>query len=368
MIILDLENLAFLATSLGPLKMRCQQLHVELRAYTSPEHDWASRATHHSASDEKEAADVRMVLDASNLIRDQIKRHILIITDDRFGQTLAAEEPGAINHVTFSSTLPTRWRQGFTPHDTIEDFFKTYGVHKERVERSYGGSVSSRSGFSSHSNMSRTRASWSKPARSDRGDDLGVPTRRITRETEHLKQKLDLQRNEIESLKLQVEHQHSASHNEGQLRAQLMELQRQLSVERAERVRLQTKGTAHAGTQGIQSAAQQSTSHVAKLHKDRTGRKRGGPRRWPRGIEQTAGKIVGTVKFFSEEKGFGFLTTASVGDVFYHKSALMCDGTPTAALAKWDLEFHLVTDRFGRYRAEKVSGPNAQLIPLAQAL
>lgn len=40
-IFLDLENLAFLATSLQHLRLRYQYMGVELRAYTSPEHQWA---------------------------------------------------------------------------------------------------------------------------------------------------------------------------------------------------------------------------------------------------------------------------------------------------------------------------------------
>ena len=45
-IFLDLETLAFLATNLQPLRLRCYHLGVEFRAYTSPDHDWADRATH----------------------------------------------------------------------------------------------------------------------------------------------------------------------------------------------------------------------------------------------------------------------------------------------------------------------------------
>ena len=56
-IFLDLENLAFLAVHLLPLHHRCRDFNVEFRAYSSPEFEWADRATHHSKSNLKEAAE-----------------------------------------------------------------------------------------------------------------------------------------------------------------------------------------------------------------------------------------------------------------------------------------------------------------------
>ena len=55
-VFLDLENLAFLAEGLQPLAFACRHHGIEFRAYCSPTHNQADRATRFSRSAEREAA------------------------------------------------------------------------------------------------------------------------------------------------------------------------------------------------------------------------------------------------------------------------------------------------------------------------
>ena len=104
----DLENLTFIANSLQHLSFTCRLAFTEFRAYCAPDHAWANRATHLSRSCEKEAVDVRIVCDAAAIASRHDDADILLVTDDLFGRTLAAE-PSAVTHVTYSGKLPVWW-------------------------------------------------------------------------------------------------------------------------------------------------------------------------------------------------------------------------------------------------------------------
>ena len=150
-IFLDLENMTWLAQSLQPLAMVAIGS-FEFRAYSSPEFEWADRAMHHSHSNEKEAADVRMVCDAARLLQ-QPNARLLLVTNDLFGRTLAAEE-SQVDHVGWSDPLPPVWRKVLRNAGSIEAFYAPFKVYRERVSRA--ASVKSGRLF--------TRRSWSRAA------------------------------------------------------------------------------------------------------------------------------------------------------------------------------------------------------------
>lgn len=60
----------------------------------------------------------------------------------------------------------------------------------------------------------------------------------------------------------------------------------------------------------------------------------------------------GTVKWFNDSKGFGFISQDNGEDVFVHQTAIECEGFRT--LAEGDkVEFEVVKDQKG-YKATKV--------------
>jgi len=60
---------------------------------------------------------------------------------------------------------------------------------------------------------------------------------------------------------------------------------------------------------------------------------------------------TGTVKWFNDKKGFGFISKESGGDVFVHHSAIMADGFRT--LKEGDrVEFSIKQDQKGESAAE----------------
>ena len=140
-ILLDLENLAFLATNLQPLIYCCRHFGIEFRAYTAPDHEWADRATHHSLSTVKEAVDVRMIYDACAMLhrdRDEERKscRILIITDDTtFGAAIKAEVH-QVDRVAYDERLPDLWAPIFGVFETVEAFFSAHDVVRERRGRS----------------------------------------------------------------------------------------------------------------------------------------------------------------------------------------------------------------------------------------
>lgn len=61
---------------------------------------------------------------------------------------------------------------------------------------------------------------------------------------------------------------------------------------------------------------------------------------------------TGTVKWFNDKKGFGFISQDNGEDIFVHQTAIQCEGFRT--LAEGDkVEFELIKDQKG-YKATKV--------------
>jgi cold shock CspA family protein len=317
---LDLENLAFLADSLGHLSLACSfaKPPIEFRSYCSPDFEWASRATHHSASNLKEAADVKMVVDASALAATgPPDTDILIITDDQFGRTLAAELP-AVSWAAYDSALPSNWA-AFLKARSLEKYFEAINVFRERRHRT--PSVSGKSGVSCVSGVSTdsarshvTRASWSRASWSRPASAVGEARRSRT--------------------------------------GIPMPSPRPL-----ERALLQGRRIGDAS-----SAASQLNASKPR-----------GPRKWPAGIEPSTGKIVGTIRSWND-KGFGFIrplhpfSIDSRQDIFVHISDIHI--APTARvqrhqlhqLTRWDVEFKVTSSEKGR-KACSVSGPGGQPLP-----
>ena len=104
---------------------------------------------------------MRMVIDATTMTLTDPRMEILIITDDQFGKTLAAEL-SAVTWISFDAALPRPWASLFAK-TTVADYFAAFGVYRRRVDRT--PSVSGASGASGlRSHISGTRASWSRPA------------------------------------------------------------------------------------------------------------------------------------------------------------------------------------------------------------
>lgn len=133
-VFVDLENLAFLAEGLQPLSLACRTQGITFRAYCSPSHTQADRATHLSQSSEKEAADVRMTCDAAILSSFYSETDILLVTDDLWGKTLAAELK-AVMHATYDGRLPPVWRARFGGEATISGYLAAFDIHRQRRDR-----------------------------------------------------------------------------------------------------------------------------------------------------------------------------------------------------------------------------------------
>jgi len=96
------------------------------------------------------------------------------------------------------------------------------------------------------------------------------------------------------------------------------------------------------------------------------GRGRGGaapsaPRKWPDGVDPSAGKQIGAVKWFNSEKGFGFIAPASGGDdLFVHQSAISAPGFRSLMEGE-EVEFKVVDER-GKMKAIEVTGPKGEFV------
>ena len=148
-LLLDLENLAFLAHNLQPFSMACVRRGVEFHSYASWDHAHANRVTDVVHSSEKEAVDVKMVWDASRYVRSNYL--VLIVTKDQFGRTLASLSPENVEHVTWDAPLPTFYAERVFGAESLKELGETYGIFETHEERSVAGSVTS------------SRRSWLRP-------------------------------------------------------------------------------------------------------------------------------------------------------------------------------------------------------------
>ena len=373
-IFLDLENLAFLATYLHKLSSLCKQLGVVFRSYTAPGHDWADRATHHARSNQKEAADVRMVIDATRILesfeRSRRSVRILLITDDQFGKTFEAEQPENVSCVGYSKPLPTLWLGTvFGEHSSVEEFFQGEGVVRERRGRSASQSANSSRSQSrepsqsrEHSLDSRTRASWSRVA----SEEFSSPTPKDKRTQDHLIQKINQQRKDMDDLRHELSLQKRLRERAEQQNSQLSKQPWNESEALAAAMRLRQL---QEGRDAERARASPTSPRMDHRRRDRRSdrRRRTGPRRWPQDKQPSAGKVIGNVKFFDAEKGFGFVSVPGYEkDVFVHRTAIRCDGEPDGNLKNWDIELRVMPDRKfpGKLRGEDVTGPDGQSIPL----
>ena len=64
--------------------------------------------------------------------------------------------------------------------------------------------------------------------------------------------------------------------------------------------------------------------------------------------------MKGTVKWFNNQKGYGFISTADGTDVFVHYSALNMEGFRTLDEGQ-EVEFDVVTGENGKTQAANVS-------------
>jgi len=89
-----------------------------------------------------------------------------------------------------------------------------------------------------------------------------------------------------------------------------------------------------------------------------------GPRKWVEGDAPTEGKMVGTVKWFNVEKGFGFIAPKDgegvTEDLFVHQSAIHSNGFRSLMEGE-DVEFKMVEEG-GKMKATDVSGPNGDFV------
>jgi len=77
---------------------------------------------------------------------------------------------------------------------------------------------------------------------------------------------------------------------------------------------------------------------------------------------ESAARQTGTVKWFSSEKGFGFIVPTDGGnDVFVHQTQIHAQGFRSLAEGE-EVEFEVDTDQTGRPRAIAVTGPDGSFV------
>jgi len=76
--------------------------------------------------------------------------------------------------------------------------------------------------------------------------------------------------------------------------------------------------------------------------------------------DSTGDKVQGQVKWFSNKKGYGFITPAEGGtitdDIFVHQSSIFCEGYRTLDEG-WEVEFEIGHDDDGKAKAVSVTAP-----------
>ena len=331
-VFLDLENLAFLADSLQPLSILCRQSGIEFRSYCAPDHAHAGRATHLTRSNEKEAADVCMVWDAAKLsLECELK--LLLITDDIFGRTLAAEQSDVF-HVAFDDPLPQDWVERFGA-SSMQEFFETrdrpLSVCAPNHElRGHAPQVQLRR------DARRDASGYCRVAVATRRTMARRPTQRLP---------MAKMREEDPAIRQEQAWQEQARQEAKALMSRLA-LAEQQRDEATAKLREQQRGA------GGQARAQRSKS---------------GPRKWPPGQKPSSGKQVGTVEKWNE-KGFGFIKPGSGGmTIFFHIKEVKMECAAGKKqqlnqLLRWDVE--TVQDRPRRQRtagrpSERAEGARA---------
>lgn len=94
----------------------------------------------------------------------------------------------------------------------------------------------------------------------------------------------------------------------------------------------------------------------AKLEANRTrNTQRGDKQEWT-GVEAPKGKVLGTVKWFNNKKGFGFISYGADGDVFVHQTSIVSTGYRTLFDGQ-QVSFEVKNEN-GRDRALNVTNPD----------
>jgi cold shock CspA family protein len=90
------------------------------------------------------------------------------------------------------------------------------------------------------------------------------------------------------------------------------------------------------------------------------------PREWPEDVAPSDGKQIGEVKWFSSEKGYGFVAPLQTPDgpasedLFVHQSAINAPGFRSLMEGEW-VEFKIVEER-GKRKAVDVTGPKGDFV------
>lgn len=212
--------------------------------------------------------------------------------------------------------------------------------------------------------MSWTRVGSHHSGGSDAGNRATGSSNKQNRSVNHLIDKIDSMRSQMESLQIENDLLRQSSRLEG-------------SWQVVSRAGGKGAGKGGGGGNGRGGGKGGAGSGGGKGGAGRGGGKGGDgrpmdpkglrPRQWPNAQAATPGKRIGRVMRFDSVKGYGFIHVDGVeGDVFVHRSCIVCEGEPDERLRHWDVEMRLMPDRKNAewWRAEEVSGPNGRAIPL----
>jgi len=82
-------------------------------------------------------------------------------------------------------------------------------------------------------------------------------------------------------------------------------------------------------------------------------------------VQVPAGKVLGTVKWFNDQKGFGFISYENDKDIFVHQSEIQCKGFRSLEEGQ-RVSFEKIVDD-GREKAANVTSPDGSILPSAQS-